>query len=99
MAGRGVNICRAANRVSFTKTGSQASGDLDQQFVTRRMPQTVVYDFKLVYIHEEDGEFVIRVTPGTDYSLLQAIYEERPVRQVGQAIVERAVHQHFFRPF
>ena len=68
----------------------QALGDLHEQEITRRVAEEVVDLLEAVEVEEEDRDAV--ATRGLE-SVLDAIAEQRPIRQGRQRVVEGGVDE------
>ena len=82
-AGRGVAGAQAA---------AQALGDLDEQLVAGGVAERVVDRLEVVEVEHADGDEVA-LAGGAVQGVLDAVVEERAVRQLGERVVEGAVAQ------
>jgi hypothetical protein len=70
----------------------QTFGDRHKELVSSRMPKAVVDGLEVIEVDEKNGEWLL-VTRLTSESVLHAILEELPVREVRKRVVEGLVSQ------
>jgi hypothetical protein len=75
----------------------QPAGHLDQQLVAGGVTQAVVHDLEPVEVEEDEG-VMGRATGDAGLGVAQPIEEQRPVRQIGDGIVERLVGEALLEP-
>ncbi len=80
----------ARDGISITQTDRQPAPHRDQQAVAGVVAVAVVDQLKAVEIEKKDGDRLI-ASPGAGKRLLETIDNERPVRKVGQRIMEGKV--------
>ena len=82
----------ARGRVHAAQGRAQAVGDADEQLVAGSVAQRVVDGLEVVEVDERDGHDLV-VPRGALQRLLDAVEEQRAVREAGQRVVQRAVAQ------
>ncbi len=81
--------------VAGAQAGLEPPGELHEEIVSREVPHAVVDALEAVEVEEDDGEEeVARAAPlRPPKEVLEAIHEERPVRQLRQGVVERLMRE------
>ena len=68
----------------------QARAERDEEVVARLVAERVVDRLELVDVEQQDGDERVRALRAGE-GVLDAVVEQRPVRQAGEAVVERLV--------
>ncbi len=89
------HVGRPRHAVELTQDAAQPVRNFEQESVAGRMANAVVDGFEPIQIDEQHGESVVRMPHPAGDLALQAIHEQRPVRQLRQVIVKRIVDQAF----
>ncbi len=74
------------NRVGFAKRGIQSRGDADQEVIARIVTEVIVDQFKIIDVHEDDGESVLRIASLMVHASLHSIVEQHPVGKPRQRV-------------
>ena len=78
----------AADHIGATQTTLQSAGNTFQQFVARIVAERIVDGFEIIEIDEQHPHQRL-LSPCTGQHHLQAIHQQRAIRQVGKRIVMR----------
>jgi hypothetical protein len=77
----------ARGGVFGTQASLQTFGNRYEHLVSSFMPKAVIYNLEVVQVHEQNRDLAGSPV-GTSQGAFEAIYEQRPVRQPGDQIVE-----------
>jgi hypothetical protein len=75
------------HRVRGANAGPEAVGDLDQELVSREVPEAVIDDLEAVHVQKQHCEGERLAAPRPLQHAAQPVHVERPVGQVGEAVV------------
>jgi hypothetical protein len=81
---------QSAHRVAVANALAQAAGHFFQQIIADRMTEGVIDVFEIVEIEAEYGDLLVARHPAE--GVLQLFPEQCAVRQIGQCVMARHVH-------
>ena len=84
---------QSRHRVGRAHAGEQPPRGLDEQRVTRAVPETVVDGLEVVEIEEQQRARRLRCACDARQRVLHAVAQQRAVRQPGQRVVECLVRE------
>jgi hypothetical protein len=92
--GGNVAVAKVRCRVAGSQVAREPLGDADQQQITDLVAKAVVDDLEAVKVQKEHGVLVVLVPPALPDGLLEAIGQQRPVRQTGEGVAAGLALQH-----